>query len=194
MGYSSSDFQGEAILIGDKHYNGGRMTQAAIDAVYGSLGSAVTADAANNHDVTLATPGGALSPSTWPDDLHRELQLLINKGRNSLGPAAMGSILTSLSTANIFPPVNTVAPAVSATSLSVAAAGVASCTTGTWTEAPTSYTYQWRRGGTNIGGAAGSTYTLQAADVGLLITCNVTAINAAGSAQQLSNAIGPVTA
>jgi hypothetical protein len=95
--------------------------------------------------------------------------------------------------ANNFP-VNTAAPVVSATSLSVAGAGVASCTTGTWTNTPTSYTYQWLRAGVAIAGATTNSHTLVAADVGATLTCQVTAINAAGQTSVASNAIGPITA
>jgi hypothetical protein len=91
-------------------------------------------------------------------------------------------------------PQATTAPVASATSLSVAAAGVASVTTGAWTGQPTGYTYQWMRGATAIAGATAASYTLVAADVGASLTCNVTATGAHGSATAASNAIGPVTA
>ena len=35
-----------------------------------------------------------------------------------------------------------------------------SCTTGTWTESPTSYAYQWKKDGVNISGATSNTLTL----------------------------------
>lgn len=54
-------------------------------------------------------------------------------------------------------------------------------TTGTWTNTPTTYAYQWRRGGTAISGATSSTYTLVSADVGTVITVAVIATNAGGS-------------
>jgi hypothetical protein len=95
--------------------------------------------------------------------------------------------------ANNFP-VNTAAPVASATSLSVAAAGVASVTTGTWTNSPTSYTYQWLRAGVAIAGATTNSHALVAADVGASLTCQVTAVNAAGQTSVASNAIGPITA
>jgi streptogramin lyase len=58
-----------------------------------------------------------------------------------------------------------------------------STTTGTWTESPTSYTYQWRRckvGGwecTDISGATSSTYTPVTADVNYSLVVKVTAKN-----------------
>jgi len=38
-------------------------------------------------------------------------------------------------------------------------------TTGTWTHNPTSFTYQWKRAGTAIGGATGLTYVPVTGDV-----------------------------
>ena len=65
---------------------------------------------------------------------------------------------------------------------------VLSCSTGTWTSSPTSYVRSWRRDGTPF--ASGTTYTVQAADVGHVLTCAVTATNAAGSTEAVSD---PVT-
>lgn len=87
------------------------------------------------------------------------------------------------------PPVNTVAPVVSGT---VRVGSTLSCTTGTWTNSPTSYAYQWLRDGDPISGATSSTYILIEADEGEDISCVVTATNATGSASQVSNEVGPV--
>ena len=82
---------------------------------------------------------------------------------------------------------NTVAPVVSGTAT---VGSTLSCTTGGWTYSPTSYAYQWRRNGTNIGGAVGSTYLLVSADGGASITCAVTATNPQGaSLPAISNAL-----
>lgn len=196
----SAYFTTEATRLGRKYFNGGRMTQSAIDAIFANLGSLVSADTATVHDSTIKKPAAGLSPTSWDsptaqhDPLTRELLLLVNKGRNDLGAAAMGSILTSLSTGLVLPPVNTAAPVVSATSLSVAAAGVASVTNGTWTNAPTSYQYQWLRNTAPIAGQTGQTHALTAADETFNLSCRVTALNADGSAFVSSNSIGPVTA
>ena len=84
------------------------------------------------------------------------------------------------------PPVNTVAPVISGTAV---VGQTLSSTTGTWTgAAPITYSYQWKRGVTNVGTNA-TTYTLVAADAGQSITCVVTGTNAAGSANATSNAL-----
>lgn len=82
-------------------------------------------------------------------------------------------------------PVNTVAPVVSGT---VVVGQTLSTTNGTWSNSPTSYTYQWRRGGANIGGATSSTYTVVSADCAVTtIDCVVTATNGSGSTSQASS-------
>jgi hypothetical protein len=91
------------------------------------------------------------------------------------------------------PPLASGAPLVTATSLSVAGAGVASSTTGAWSGNPT-FTYAWTRDGAAISGATAATYTLVAADVGHNIGCTVTATNSSGTASKASNTVGPVTA
>ena len=83
-------------------------------------------------------------------------------------------------------PANTAAPVISG---SLTVGSTLSCTQGTWTNSPTSYAYQWQRGGTNISGATSSSYTTVTADAGTSVGCLVTATNAAGSASQASNTL-----
>ena len=64
-----------------------------------------------------------------------------------------------------------------------------SCSQGFWSNIPTSYAYQWRRGGANISGAIASSYTLVNADAALNVDCVVTATNSVGSNSATSNAI-----
>ena len=83
-------------------------------------------------------------------------------------------------------PANTVPPAVSGTAT---VGSTLSCTTGTWTNSPTSYAYQWLRGGVNISGATSSSYMTVAADGGTSVSCRVMATNAAGNTSVASNAL-----
>ncbi len=67
---------------------------------------------------------------------------------------------------------------------------VLACTTGVWTSVGMlTFTYQWRRAGTNISGATSNCYTLEQADSGASIDCVVTAIDVGGSVTQDSNNI-----
>ena len=84
-----------------------------------------------------------------------------------------------------YAPVNTVAPVVSGTAV---VGQVLTTTDGTWSNSPSSFSYQWKRGVTNVGTNA-TTYTLVSADAGQSMTCVVTATNAAGSANATSNAL-----
>ena len=88
-----------------------------------------------------------------------------------------------------YTPANTVAPAVSGTAV---VGQVLTTTNGTWSNSPSSYSYQWKRGATNIGTNA-STYTLVAADAGNTsnIKCTVTATNGL-SASADSNTVAQI--
>ncbi|MFL5925775.1 MAG: hypothetical protein ACJ77E_02425 [Gaiellaceae bacterium] len=71
---------------------------------------------------------------------------------------------------------------------------------GTWTNAPTSFSYQWRRcdaqgnGCSNIAGADTSSYLLKKPDEGKTVRVRVTAKNADGSATATSNATAVIKA
>ena len=84
-------------------------------------------------------------------------------------------------------PVNTAPPVVSG---SDKAGGKLSCSTGTWTNDPTKFLYQWYLNGTPIQGATGSTYKVQAGDEQLTLTCSVTASNSKGAGSPASEKHG----
>lgn len=95
-------------------------------------------------------------------------------------------------------PGNTVAPTITGTGYLFST--LTNNSLGTWTNSPTSYTRQWRRGNpaadggepssySNISGATSSTYTTTSADDGKYIICQVTATNAVGSNSAASNPI-----
>jgi hypothetical protein len=113
------------------------------------------------------------------------------KGSNAYGESSFIVSSNSVSAVNAVAPSNTVAPVISGTAV---VGQVLTSTTGTWTGIPTpTYSYQWKRGATNIG-TNSSTYTLVAADAGntSIITCVVTATNSAGSANATSNTIAQI--
>lgn len=109
-------------------------------------------------------------------------------GANADGPGAkaISASVGPVVAASTPVPVNTVAPVISGTA---AVGSTLTTTNGTWTNSPTSYTYQWRQGGVNISGATASTYLVAGADAGTDITCRVTAINAGGGGGAISNTI-----
>lgn len=96
---------------------------------------------------------------------------------------------TSNSTSNVTEaaPVNTVAPVASGY---VYAGKTLSTTNGTWTSIATpTYTYQWKRNGTNVSNGTNSTYAVVTADEGQSMTCTVTATNAGGGTAAGSNTL-----
>lgn len=68
-------------------------------------------------------------------------------------------------------------------------------TDGTWggEPVPTSFSYEWQADAVPIAGATAKTYVPVAGDVGKVITCQVTAINAYGPGEATGNALGPIT-
>lgn len=87
-------------------------------------------------------------------------------------------VLGGRGAAVVVAPVNTVLPAISGTAQAGRALTVSN---GTWTGTPTSYAYQWERGGTPIVGATAATHAVISLDEGAVLTCVVTATNAGGS-------------
>jgi thermitase len=92
------------------------------------------------------------------------------------------------------PPVNSGLPVVSG----LAQVGqVLSASTGSWSNSPTGYGYQWLRCGSGcaaISGAAASSYAVVAGDVGSTLEVTVTASNAGGSGSATSAATAVVQA
>jgi hypothetical protein len=110
---------------------------------------------------------------------------------NAAGNSSSSSASNSITTYSI--PANTAAPVVSGTT---SFGSTLSCTTGTWTGNPASfsYAYQWRRSGSNISGANSSSYTLVSADVGTTLNCVVAATNSGGTSESASNTTAAITA
>jgi hypothetical protein len=99
--------------------------------------------------------------------------LLLQSGPGKAGVAGPG-------------PVNTAVPVISGT---VSVGSTLTTTNGTWTGTGISYTYQWKRGGANIGGATSNSYLLVTADIGAIITATVTATNTGGSSSATSDGV-----
>jgi hypothetical protein len=112
-------------------------------------------------------------------------------GRLGLG-LGLGNGRTAPSGGGGTGPTDTALPAITGTPTSGQTLSVSN---GTWTgDAPITYAYQWKADGTAISGATSSTYTLTDAEVGKVITCTLTATNAAGSASVTSAATDAVSA
>jgi len=114
------------------------------------------------------------------------------RATNTIAPSGVTADSNTTAAIGGTAPVNVVAPVVSGTATF---GQTLSTTDGTWTGTPApTFTYQWQRVTTNIGGATSSTYVLVAADVGNTIRCVVTATNVAGSASANSNSTASVSA
>jgi hypothetical protein len=139
-------------------------------------GVAISGETASTYTIQLADDGTTIRVEV--------------KGTNTYGTSAFIASSNSVSAVNVIAPVNTSAPVISGTTV---VSQVLTTTNGTWANSPTSFSYQWKRGATNIGTNA-STYTLVQADAGNTsnITCVVTATNAGGSANATSNQIAQI--
>jgi len=106
-------------------------------------------------------------------------------GSSSADSAATGSVLVPTPAV----PGNTTLPTISG---STAVGDTLSASTGSWSNSPTSYGYQWLRDGSVIDGATSSSYTIADTDAGHTLSVRVTATNADGQTAATSLAAGPV--
>jgi prepilin-type N-terminal cleavage/methylation domain-containing protein len=124
-----------------------------------------------------------------------------NRYRIKVTAANSGASVTAFSapTAVVAMPGLPQASALPTISGSPTTVGTLGATTGTWTNSPTSYSYQWRRcdaGGAScadIASAVGATYGPVAADTGHKLRVRVTATNAAGATSAVSGASAAIT-
>jgi hypothetical protein len=118
--------------------------------------------------------------------------------RNRLLPALLGTLVAGLFLATIASaaaPANTTPPAVSGTAK---VGSTLTVSNGTWSNTPTSYTYQWQRCSStsciDINNAVGQSYVVRNADGGNRVRADVTATNADGQATVHSNMTSLITA
>ena len=134
--------------------------------------------------------GGATGSSRLlsPDDIGSVTCVVI--ATNASG--STGQISNSVTvSAGVEAPVNILLPAISGT---LVVGGLVAASIGTWTNAPTTYTYHWTRAGAAIAGATNDTYRLVPDDRSTDIAVIVTAGNAAGftsAASLASHVPGP---
>ncbi|WP_395657348.1 hypothetical protein [Nocardioides sp.] len=93
------------------------------------------------------------------------------------GTASAPSAAVTVSGPSGHAPANTAPPVISGTP---AVGQTLTCSNGTWTGAPTSFQYVWRRNGAAISGATASTYVVVAGDAGASLVCTVVATNGSG--------------
>jgi hypothetical protein len=64
-----------------------------------------------------------------------------------------------------------------------------SCSSGTWSNSPTRFAYQWQLDGQPLAGQTSTTHAIAAGEAGHRLTCHVTATNGSGSASATSAAV-----
>jgi hypothetical protein len=119
--------------------------------------------------------------------------------KKSLLPALLGTLVAGLvlaAGATAAAPVNTAPPTVSGTAK---VGQTLTVSNGTWSNSPTSYTYQWQRCSsstscTDIANAVGQSYVVRQADGGLRLRAQVNAINADGKTTASSDLTSVVPA
>ncbi|HET8952686.1 MAG TPA: hypothetical protein VFN44_19325 [Solirubrobacteraceae bacterium] len=142
-------------------------------------------DCGNDDYFNVAPPAGSYLANNW--NAYDSPYLVACEDAR---PACGG---TTVPDTNPKPPVSTSQPTV----LGDARVGAAlSATTGDWTNAPTSFAYQWERGDglmwIEVGGATGPTYGVASADAGRRLRVRVIATNADGSTAAYSGATGVI--
>ncbi len=127
-----------------------------------------------------------------PSDNNKTVVCFVT-GTNTQGSSA---VQTSNSLVVGTAPVNTVAPTVTPSGTQ-STGTVITANVGTWDGTPTiTYAYRWTRNGSPITGAVNSTYTIQVADDGTTIRCEVRGTNAYGVSSFVasSNSVSAVNA
>jgi hypothetical protein len=140
--------------------------------------------------------GGATSSgyTLRESDAGHKLRVVVT-ATNSGGMTPASSAATATAVPSL-PPANTALPTISGTATE---GDALSASTGSWSHAPTGYTYQWERcdssgeACSNVSGATASSYMLGSNDVGHTMRVLVTATNAGGSTPATSAQTGEVS-
>ncbi len=168
---------------------------------YSALRAYRTSPTLMSFNVTMdGTNIGSFSPTATAFSQFTTSSILLTAGSHTLSFVGTGAapdtsdfidFVTLNNVSAQLPPSNTAPPTITGTpqvGLTLTGAN------GSWTNAPTSFSYQWYRAGAPISGATALTYSPQTADVGSTLTLGEIAANAAGSsAQAMSAATAPVT-
>lgn len=152
----------------------------------------------DTRDSTCTTIATTPSYTVQSADTGYALRLQITVA-NGLGSATAMSALTGVigNLAPTSPPVNSGLPVISGTPKE---GEILTASTGSWSGAPTTYAYEWRRcdsSGSNctvLAGASTSSYAVQSMDVGSTIRVAVTAANAGGAMTSVSEASAVIVA
>lgn len=153
-------------------------------------------DASGNNPVWITEPGGAKATLQKYTIVAADVGSTIRVEETASNPSGSSSPAPSIQTAVVVgvaagPPVNTAVPTIAGTAEE---GKTLALTQGTWTNNPTSRTWQWFRGASAIVGATATTYTIIAADVGSALHVEETVANAAGSKTASSTNTAVVTA
>jgi len=159
----------------------GQMVPEGYPAGVGAAIDAVQADTPNRLDYT----GYAAGPTGNPDVLHYNAAHQRSLARNMFNAWLVAKDHVAGGTPTL---TNTILPTISGTATTGQSL---TASNGTWSATPDSFTYQWKRAGSNISGATASTYVLQVADEGQSITVTVTASKAGYTSNSATSS--PVT-
>ncbi|MBS42513.1 MAG: hypothetical protein CMH83_04970 [Nocardioides sp.] len=150
-----------------------------------------------NRDFSYVPGENATTYVVRPGDAGRKIECFV-QGVNDQGTsdyAVSAPVTISATPPPPSAPVNTIRPTIAGTPQ---VGETLTCGDGQWSGSPApTYSRQWQRSGTALPGATSSAYVVTGDDVGLPLTCRVTATNSAGSATASSVAVtptdGPVT-